>query len=208
MFVRRLLRRLRGEESGFTLIEMTAAMAVIAILFGIFSLILSNTIRDSSTIEDQSTAQTEVRAAIDGLSQDLRQGYTGDASGTLTPIGAISGTALTFYSPDRAIPFHLRQIQYQLTGGQLQRRSNTSTDTDGYPWVWPAGNWTAWETQASNITSASIFTGKYLNGAGAVVTTSTPSQVSGVWVAVTVSPRGSQGRTYSYSTSASVRAAQ
>jgi prepilin-type N-terminal cleavage/methylation domain-containing protein len=203
----KLLRRLRDEESGFTLIEMTAAMAVIAVLFGIFSLILSNTIRDSSTIQDQSTNQTEVRAAIDGLAQDLRQGYTGDTSGVMTPIAAISGTGLTFYSPDRAIPFHLREIQYQLTGGQLQRRLQTSTDTNGYPWTFP-GTWGPWLTQASNITSASIFTGKYLNTSGSVVTTSTPSQVSGVWVAVTVSPPGSQGRTYSYSTSASVRAAQ
>jgi prepilin-type N-terminal cleavage/methylation domain-containing protein len=205
--VSKLLRRLRSEERGFTLIEMLATMSVLAVLFGIFSLILSNTIRDSSTIQDQSTNQTEVRAAIDGLAQDLRQGYTGDSSGTLTPISAISGTTLSFYSPDRAQPaFHLRQIQYQLTGGKLQRRIQTSTDTNGYPWTF--GSWSAWATVASDITSSSIFTGKYLNTSGAVVTTSTPSQVSGVWIAVTVSPRGSQGRTYTYSTSASVRAAQ
>lgn len=192
-------------EDGFTLIEMLAAMAVLAILFAIFSLILSNTIRDSSAVEDQSTAQTEVRAAVDGLAKDLRQAYTGDSS--MSQVAAITGTTLDFYSPDRATPFHLREIQYQLTGGKLQRRMQTSTDTNGYPWTF-GGAWTAWETQASNITSASIFTGKYLDVSGNVVTTATPSLVSGVWVAVTISPRGSQGRTYSYSTSASVRAAQ
>lgn len=202
----KLLRRLRGEESGFSLIELIAAMAVLAILFAIYSLILSNTIRDSSTVEDQSTSQTEIRAAIDGLTQDLRQGYTGDASGVMTPIAAISGTTLTFYSPDRQQPFHLREISYQLTGGQLQRRVAVSTNTDGYPWTF--GPWSAWLTQARLITSASIFTGKYLDVSGNVVTTATASQVSGVWVAVTASPRGSQGRTYSYSSSASIRAAQ
>ena len=202
----RLLRRLRGEEAGFTLIEMVAAMAVLAILFAIYSLILSNTIRDSSTIEDQSTAQTEVRAAVDGLAQDLRQAYTGDTTGSMYVVSAITGTTLSFYSPDRTTPFHLRQISYQLTGGKLQRQYRTTTDTDGYPWVW--GSWSAWATVASNITSSSIFTGKYLDTSGNVVTTTTASQVSGVWVAVTISPRGSQGRTYLYSTSASVRAAQ
>ena len=200
----RLLRRLRGEESGFSLIEMVAAMAVLAVLFAIYSLILSNTIRDSSTVEDQSSAQTEVRAAIDGLAQDLRQAYTGDSS--MSQVVAITGTTLTFYSPDRQTPFHLREIDYQLTGGKLQRRVALSTNTGSYPWTF--GAFTSWVTVSSRITSASIFTGKYLDSSGNVVTTSTPSLVSGVWVAVAISPRGSQGRTYTYSTSASVRAAQ
>jgi len=203
--MRTLLRRLKSEESGFTLIEMLAAMAVLAILFAIYSLILSNTIRDSSTVEDQSTAQTEIRAAVDGLAQDLRQAYTGDSS--MSQVAAISGTTLDFYSPDRQTPMHLREIQYQLTGGKLQRRFQTSTDTNGFPWTFP-GTWSAWATQASNITSSTIFTGKYLDSSGNVVTTSTASLVSGVWISVTISPRGSQGRTYTYSTSASVRASQ
>ena len=201
-----LLRRLRDDEGGFTLVEMVVAIAVLGILFAIYSLVLSGTIRDSSTVEDQGVAQAEVRAAVDGLAQDFRQAYTGDSSGTLTPIGAISGTTVTFYSPDRQTPFHLRQIQYQLTGGTLQRRVALSTNTNGYPWTF--GAFTSWVTVASNITNSTVFTGKYLDTSGNVVTTTTPSQVSGLWIAVTISPRGSQGRTYSYSSSASVRAAQ
>lgn len=206
MPVSALLRRLRDDEGGFTLVEMVAAIAVLGILFAIYSLVLSGTIRSSSTVEDQGVAQAEVRSAVDGLAQDFRQGYTGDSSGTLTPIGAISGTTLTFYSPDRQTPFHLRQIQYQLTGGQLQRRVALSTNTNGYPWTF--GPFTNWATVASNVTNSTVFVGKYLNTSGSVVTTTTPSQVSGLWITVTISPRGSQGRNYTYSSSASVRAAQ
>jgi len=197
-----LLRRLRREEAGFSLIELTVSMAVLGVLFGVYSLVLSSTIRDGGAVEDQATAQTQVRAAVDVLAADLRQAYTGDSSGTMTEVASgFNGTAITFYSPDRQTPFHLRKISYQLTGGNLQRQFALSTDTDGYPWSFGAMG--AWVTQASNVTNSTVFT--YYDSSGAV--TSTASAIDSVGISVTVSPRGSQGRSYNYSTTVQLRSA-
>ena len=198
--MRALRRRLRHEESGFSLIELTVSMAVLGILFGVYSLVLSSTIRDGGAVEDQATSQAQVRAAVDVLAADLRQAYTGDSTGTATLVASgFSGTTITFYSPDRQTPFHDRQISYRLSSGNLQRQFATSTDTDGYPWTWGATS--AWVTQVSNVTNSTIFT--YYDSSGAV--TSTASAIDSVGITVTVSPRGSQGRTYTYSTSVQLR---
>jgi len=195
-----LMRRLRREEAGFSLIELLVSMAVLGILFAVYSLVLSSTIRDGGAIEDQATAQSQVRAAVDVLAGDLRQAYTGDPSGTMTLVASgFTGSTITFYSPDRQTPFHLRQISYRLSGGNLQRQFATSTDTDGYPWTFGAMG--AWITQASNVTNSTIFT--YYDASGNV--TSTASAIDSVGITVTVSPRGSQGRTYTYSTSVQLR---
>jgi len=197
-----LIRRLRREEAGFSLIELTVSMAVLGVLFGVYSLVLSSTIRDGGAVEDQATAQTQVRAAVDVLAADLRQAYIGDPSGTATEVASgFNGTSITFYSPDRQSPFHLRKISYQLTGGNLQRQFALSTDTDGYPWTFGAMG--AWVTQASNVTNSTVFT--YYDASGAV--TGTASAIDSVGITVTISPRGSQGRSYTYSTTAQLRSA-
>lgn len=196
------MRRARPDlrrEDGVTLIELTVVMALLGLLFGAFSLLLSTTIRDGGTVEDQSVVQAQTRAAIDVLGQDLREAYTGDTS---APILSMSGTALTFLAPDRAQPFHLRQISYQLVGGQLQRSLATSTNTGGPPWTIPASG--PWATQVSSIVNPAVFA--YQDNTGA--TTTNPALVSRVLVTVTVSPRGSQGRQFTYSTSATLRKTQ
>jgi prepilin-type N-terminal cleavage/methylation domain-containing protein len=197
-----LIRRLRREEAGFTLIELAVSMAVLGVLFGVYSLVLSSTIRDGGAVEDQSTAQTQVRAAVDTLAADLRQAYTGDSSGTMTDVASgFTGNTITFYSPDRQTPFHLRKISYQLTGGNLQRQFALSTDTDGYPWTFGATG--AWVNQVNNVTNSTVFT--YYDSSGNV--TSTASAIDNVGITVTVSPRGSQGRTYTYTTTVQLRSA-
>ncbi len=130
------LRRIRTDD-GFTLIELLTAMTVFAIVLGIFSMVLSSSIRHSGEIEESGALQAEARSAITSLSQDLRQMYDGDDNTLTTPLESISSTQITFVSPDRAQPFHLRRISYRLLAGKLERATLTSTDTDGSPWVIP-----------------------------------------------------------------------
>jgi hypothetical protein len=78
--------------------------------------------------------QTEARAAVERFAAELRQAYTGDEETATFPIEQIGGTSITFLSPDRGQPFHLRRIHYQLASGRFERAAATSTDTDGWPW--------------------------------------------------------------------------
>ena len=183
-------------EDGFTLIEMLASMIFIGVLFAAFALVLSSTLRHNNEVTAESTAQTELRAAIDGLAAELRQAYSGD---TTSPIASISGTQITFLSPDRASPFHLRRISYQLSSGNFQRAIAISTDTDGAPWNFPPLG--AWATRVKSVVNATAFT--YLDASG--VATANPASVRTVSVALTVSTTTSQGRQFTYSTSVTLR---
>ncbi|RDI73570.1 prepilin-type N-terminal cleavage/methylation domain [Gaiella occulta] len=194
----RLLTRLRG-ETAFTLTEMLVVLAIIGLLVGSFSALLSTTIRHSTEIQEQDVTQTELRAAIDRLAAEVRQAYSGD--GATAPIEVATGTALQFLSPDRAQPFHLRRIAYRVGSGRLERAMATSSDTDGAPWIFPALG--AYGLVVDSITNASPFT--YLDAANAPTTVA--ANVRTVRISFTVATKASPGRQYTYSTSVSLRSA-
>ncbi|HEX7525967.1 MAG TPA: prepilin-type N-terminal cleavage/methylation domain-containing protein, partial [Gaiellaceae bacterium] len=101
---------LRGER-GFTIVELMATMTVMGIVLAVFGQILVTSSKTSNRIEEQATLQNDVRAAVDRLTTDFRQAT--NANGT-SPVESVSGTAMTFDSPDRMTPFHLRRVSYQL----------------------------------------------------------------------------------------------
>jgi len=105
-------------------------MAVLSVAFAAFAALLGVLIRHSGETQERSTLQTEARAAIDRLVQDLRQANTGDAG---TPILSLGSSQITFLSPDRATPFRLRQIAYRVSGDRLERAMAVSTNTGGPP---------------------------------------------------------------------------
>jgi prepilin-type N-terminal cleavage/methylation domain-containing protein len=189
--------RLRA-ESGFTLIEALVTMAIMGIVMTVFGQMLLTTSKTSSRVEEQATLQNEVRVAADRLSMDLRQAT--NTNGT-SPVESLGSTSLTFDSPDRLTPFHLRRISYQLVNGELQRSVATSTDTDGWPWVWPATPATYYP-EIGSVTSTSIFT--FYAGDGTVTTD--PAEVRSARVSITVAPRQQQGGSASYSTLVTIRA--
>ena len=96
-------------------------MTVFSIVLASFSMVLSSSIRHSSELEEQSNLEVEARAAISSFAQDARQVYDGDGNLLTSPIESMSSTQITFLSPDRQLPFHLRRISYRLSGGQFQR---------------------------------------------------------------------------------------
>jgi prepilin-type N-terminal cleavage/methylation domain-containing protein len=194
-----MTRRLRG-DGGFTLIETIVTMAIMGIVLSVFGQMLLTTSKTSSRVEEQATLQNEVRVAVDRLTMDLRQAT--NANGT-SPVESLTSTSLTFLSPDRLTPFHLRRISYQLVNGQLQRSVATSTDSDGWPWVWPAAAATYYP-EVGSVTSTSLFT--FYDDAG-VVTTS-PADVRSARISVTVAPNQKQGGSASYSALVSIRTLQ
>lgn len=199
-----ILRRLRKEENGFTLIELTATMAILSIFLAAVALVLSGAIRSSSQVEDQSSSQAETRGALDAFTGELRQAYS-DATlpGTPYAIQTWNGTTLTFYTPDRQTPMHMRLISYRLNSGQLQRAFATSTNTGSGPWSGvAAGNLGAYKTLVRSVTNSTPFTYWQANG---VTAATTLANLAFVRLTVAVSPRGSQGRTYTYVVNASPR---
>ena len=133
MSVSRLVQKIVRDRRGFTLVEMLVGMAVLGIVLASMAGLLSAIYNTGTQTVEAGTLQDEARSSVDTLVADLRQAYTGDSATPL--IASFSSTAITFYSPDRQQPFHLRKVAYQVSGNTLQRAFVTSTDTDGPPWV-------------------------------------------------------------------------
>lgn len=189
--------RAASRRGGFTVIELLVAMVFIGMLFAAASMLFTSALRHNDEVMEESTIQTEVRAAIDTLAGDLRQAYTGDD--LVAPIESIGSTGLTFLSPDRASPFHLRRISYRVTDGTLERAVAASSNTDGPPWSIPALG--EWAPVVRSVSNATLFA--YLDEAG--VATTDPAAVRTVAVTVSVRPTTSGGRDFTYQTSATLR---
>ena len=190
-----------SSEAGFTLVEMISAMAILTILVAAFVQLLSLTITRSGRTQEQSTLQTEVRAGVDALASDLRQAM---CNGATVPLTTASGSQVTFFSPDRQTPYHLRQVSYQLTGGGLfQRAFVTSTNTAGPPWTMPTLGSATWSTVFGSVTSTNPFTYYDVSNNS----TATLANIARVDIDVTVAPHGTTGSdgTTSYSTSVDLR---
>ena len=129
---RAVLHRLR-DDRGVTLPEMLVVIVFMGLLAAAFSMTLASTIRQSTEIQNQSTLQTDVRAALDPMTRELRQAYSVTASSPVESIAASGTPQITFTTPDRACTgssclFRLRRVSYRLTGGTLQRATYVSTN--------------------------------------------------------------------------------
>ena len=188
------------KDDGFTLIELIEAMALLSVLVASAAIVLTSIVRQGSEIQEQSVLQTEVRAAVDRIAQDLRQAYTG--TGT-SAIETAADNDLQFLSPDRAEPFHVRRIAYRVSAGRLERAIATSTDTDGPPWDFPALG--GWEPQsAAAFVNPVVFT--YFDSGGA--TPATLTDVRSVGVRVVAELPHTPGRQFTYGTAVTVRPTQ
>jgi hypothetical protein len=93
-----------------------------------------------------------------------------------------TGTQLAFYTPDRVTPYHLQQVSYLLSGGQLSRAYATSTNTNGPPWTIPALG--TYVTRLGSIVNTTAFAYKDANRAA----TTDKTKVASVTVTLTVQP--------------------
>jgi prepilin-type N-terminal cleavage/methylation domain-containing protein len=190
----------QANESGFTVPELLVGMVILAIVLMGFGQVLMNTSKTSNRVEEQAMLQNDVRSALDRLTSDLREATNTHQT---SPVGAATATTLTFDSPDRSTPFHLRRISYRLSGGRLERSLITSTSTGGWPWTFPVTPG-AWIPQVTSIKNGAVFT--YYDQNGTVTTD--PNAVHSVRVTLSVQPKQTQAASTTYTDLVTIRTLQ
>ena len=167
----------RGDR-GFSLVEVMVATSLLGVVLMLVYGTLNGGVRQAADAEARVRLQTDVRAATDGFVRDLRQAYTGDPS--TSRIATMTANQITFYSPDKATPFHLRKISYRLNGTRWERSATLSTDTDGYPWVF--GTTGAYVLALDGVRTTTLFTYHDADG----IVTSTAGEVAIVDLAISI----------------------
>lgn len=165
------------DESGFTLVELLVALSVFMVVITIALGELSSGITRTRDLDKSANTATTTRLSINEMVRELRQASTDDVA--VPVFASISPTAVTFYSPDRLTPKHLRKIRYRLAAGVVQRAEEVSTNAGNPPWTF-SGAVPIWTTVVVDVTNTDIFT--FLDVAGIATTTS--AKVSRVTVRV------------------------
>jgi len=124
---------LLAREDGFTLIELLVVVILLGITIPMFETTLRDVVIRSSQVSGQDALQTEVRSGLNLFVTDFRNATYGDMS--VPVISTPNPTSVEFYSPDKATPFHMRDIKYYLSGSSLMRQETLSTNTNGPPWT-------------------------------------------------------------------------
>lgn len=188
--------------AGFTLVELLISMVVIGIAVTVLVVLLSTIYNTGTQTVAAGTLQDQARTAVDGLVADLRQAYTGDPA--TPPVAGFTPTSITFYSPDRQQPFHLRKLGYQLSGGNFQRALVLSTNTDGPPWsgLTTLGPWAdVAPSIVANPGGTPVFSYQKADGTPATAA----KDIDKVVVTLTTSLPGSRGSASTYTSSAELR---
>jgi prepilin-type N-terminal cleavage/methylation domain-containing protein len=172
-----MIRNHRGDH-GFTLVELMVSTSILGIVLLIVYGTMNSGVRQASEIESRVQIQADVRGVSDTFVRDLRQAFTGDPS--LNRIGTMTATQITFYTPDRATPYHIRKVSYRVTGVNLERSVTTSSDTDGFPWTF--GTTGPYPTVLRDVRNTTLFAYRDEDG----ITTTDPTQVATVQLTLTV----------------------
>jgi type II secretory pathway pseudopilin PulG len=178
------------DESGFMLIELLTATILMTVLISAFSALAVVLVNRNGTITQQAVLATEARTALDSMASEIR----GATCNNLTaPVTTATTTQLVFYTPDRAQPYHLQQITYNLSGGSLTRQLAKSTNTGGPPWT--MGSALPAQKVARLATNTTVF--RYYDSTGAQlsapVSAANLPNIAKVTVTLTVLPTASHG---------------
>ena len=144
-------------EGGFTLIEMLVVMVMLGITIPMCATTIEAATHQTARVQNQNITMTEVRAGLNLFVSDFQTASYGDT--TTTPIVSYSANSITFFSPDRMSPYHMRRVTYSVQGTSLTRRVTTSTNTSttGPPWSGISSDTGPIATLFSGLSSTSIF---------------------------------------------------
>jgi prepilin-type N-terminal cleavage/methylation domain-containing protein len=219
--MRTWLRSRLRDQRGFTLVELVVAMPIMLVVMGGLVLMLTTVVHWGSQTQETTTLQLEARATMNRLETEIRGAFIGQPNSY--PFAGTTATTITVDTPDEAVAnpstgasFHLNQVSYRISGGNLQRQFATTSNT--YPgsvssgWTW--GTVSGWSTvvgSGASVTNSDIFTyySSPAQGASAPAVMSFPvtnyAAIVAVGVKLTLSSGGSQPDTYTVSNLIAVR---
>jgi prepilin-type N-terminal cleavage/methylation domain-containing protein len=133
------MRALRGDQRGFTLIELIVAMSLMMIVLGATLTAFTDFTNANQRVEQQNDAQNRARLASDALARELRN-MASPTDGLTNAIDKAESYDLVFKSVDQALPGgsqntrSLRRIRYCFdsslpTNGRLWRQVQTWTSS-------------------------------------------------------------------------------
>lgn len=105
------IRRIRGEESGFTLVELLVSTSVLVVVFGGILFLIPPAFEQSTRGPERSFTVTETRLAVDTFVRELR---------TATVISTPTSQILRFDTPTRSVTIECTEGQGQGGAGQGQ----------------------------------------------------------------------------------------
>lgn len=82
MRLARRLRALRGDDSGFTLVELLVTMVLIGVLGGIVMMAVLASHRQVRVVDDEATGLSDTRVVVERLGRDIRVSRGVDAGAT------------------------------------------------------------------------------------------------------------------------------
>ena len=126
-------KRLRDDQSGFTLVELITAISIGMIIILAAFMVLDRTISASSQIADRSDALAQGRQAMSTITRELRSAV---CVGNTFPIVAGTNSSVTFTADltdgvSVTNPIKQRQLSWNSTTGTLTETVTPSTGT--YP---------------------------------------------------------------------------
>ena len=149
----------------------------------------------NATLSRQAYLSSQARAALDMFSDDIEGAMcNGTGSSGTQPITNATASSITFYSPDRQQPYHLRQITYTLTNKALYRQEADSTNTGGPPWTMGATSKAALMVDSVQNTTLFHYYSSTATDLGAPgTTTTTLRKILRVSITLTTTPTASHG---------------
>ena len=119
-----LLRSLRHDERGITLVELIVAMALLAIAALVVGVAMVTSLRTTDQLTASSATLDALRLQVTAISRELRS-----ATCITSPAENTSGTVLTFSTASNGMDPNdaASKVTYEVVGGELLRTQGTGT---------------------------------------------------------------------------------
>ena len=119
-----VVRSLREDERGITLVELVVAMALLALVAPIVGMAMVSSLRTTNQMTASSATLDELRLQVTAISRELRS-----ATCITTPAENATGTVLTFSTASNGMDPNdaASKVTYEVVGGELLRTQGTGT---------------------------------------------------------------------------------
>ena len=119
-----VLRSLRHDERGITLVELIVAMALLAIAAPVVGMAMVSSLRATDQMTASSATLDALRLQVTAISRELRS-----ATCITSPGENTSGTVLTFSTASNGMDPNdaASKVTYEVVGGELLRTQGTGT---------------------------------------------------------------------------------